>query len=86
MHSSRIRTVRCSDCWVGGVSQHALGRECIPACSGQGCVYPSTHGGCLPRGRRLPRGVYTPLPCTEFLTACENFTFQQLRFRTVMNS
>ena len=36
---------------VGGVSQHALGRGCILACTGQG-VYPSMHwaGGCLPRG------------------------------------
>ena len=44
--------------WTGGVSQHALDRGCIPACTGQG-VYPSMHwagvcipwaGGCLPRG------------------------------------
>ena len=58
--------------WTGGVSQHALGRGCIPACTGQG-VYPSMHwaggvcipwaGGCLPRGfclGGLPRGVSAP--------------------------
>ena len=39
------------------VSQHALRRgRCIPACTGQGCVYPSMHWtggvcrGCLPWG------------------------------------
>ena len=78
MHSSRMRTVRCSSRRGGGwgwgcVSQHALGRTvcvCIPACTGQrGCV--SQHAldrGCLPEGGR-----------------CKNITFPQLRLRTVKN-
>ena len=77
MHSSRMRTVRCSGrrggggvcipactgqgvcipvCtgW-GGVSQHALGRGCLPrgVCAQGGCV--CRGGVCLPR-----RGVYIP--------------------------
>ena len=57
MHSSKMRTVRCSGRWVGGVSQHTIGRMgvCIPVCTGQG-VYPSMHWaggvclvGCLPQ-------------------------------------
>ena len=60
MHSSRMRTIRCSDRRGGGacipactgqegcVSQHALdGGVCIPACIGKGGVCP---GGCVCRG------------------------------------
>ena len=64
MHSSRMRTVRCSGRWGegGGVSQDALGRGvcmlacteqgvCIPACTGQGCVCPRVSAqGSLPGG------------------------------------
>ena len=61
MHSSRMRTVRCSG-RRGCASQHALGRGCvsqhalgmgvcIPACTGQGV---SAWGECLP---------HTPPPC-----------------------
>ena len=39
MHYSRMRTARLLT-----VSQHALCRGvCIPACTGQGVVYPSMH-------------------------------------------
>ena len=69
MHSSRMRTVRCSGRWGEGgpVSQHALGKG----------AYPSMHwaGGCLPggvcqgvsaQGRCLHQCMlgYTP-PCEE---------------------
>ena len=64
MHSSRMRTVRCSDRREGGgggggegwrwhVSQHALHRGCVyPSMHWAGGVYPSMHwaGGCLARG------------------------------------
>ena len=46
MHSSRMRTVRCSSHLGGGV---CLGDVCIPACTGQG-VYVSQHAlgrGCV---------------------------------------
>ena len=50
MHSSRMRTVRCSDRWgVGVVSQHTLGR---------GCEYQhALGGGCLPRRGVFARGM-----------------------------
>ena len=66
MHSSRMRTVRCSS-HLGGV---CLGDVCIPACTGQGvcvsqhalgrgvCVYPSMHwaGGVCVSQHALGRG------------------------------
>ena len=69
MHSSRMRTVRCSGC-LGG-------RVCLGGCL-PGGVY---LGGCLPRGC-LPRGVHPlgpkvrhPPLWTEFLThVYENIT------------
>ena len=80
MHSSRMRTVRCSSRMPGG---------CLPRGAK---VYPS---GCLPMGC-LPTGVSAsggggctpPLPpWTEFLThGCENITFPQLRLRTVKSN
>ena len=55
MHSSMMRTVRCSSCLPGG---------CLP---GGVCPGVSTQGvsawGCL------PQGVYTSPPWTEFLTS-----------------
>ena len=100
MHSSRMRTVRSSSHvypsipstggmypsmhWAGGVSQHALGRGCIPACTGQGGVYPkgvSSHrdvcpGGCVSqhalRQTPPPRGQnswHTPVK----ILPCRNF-------------
>ena len=50
MHSSRMRTLRCSG-HPGGVYPSMHWGVCIPACTGQGCVYPSMHwaeGGCIP--------------------------------------
>ena len=63
MHSSGMRTTRLLT-----VSQHALGRGCIPACTGQrGVCIPactgqggvSARGGCLPRGC-MPGGCTPP--------------------------
>ena len=82
MHSSRMRTVRCSSHRPGGL---------VVSAQRGGGVY---LGRCLPRGC-LPRGVYrgslprgcTPPVWTEFLThAYENITFLQLRLRTVTSS
>ena len=68
MHSSRMRTTRCSS---------HLGRRvvcpggCLP---GRGCVSDQVWG-CTPPA---------PLPWREFLThACKNITFPELRLRTV---
>ena len=89
MHSSRLRTIRCSGhrgvsakgCLPGG----CLPRECV-CVPGGACT-----GGCLPRwqwilGHTPPAQCmlgYTP-PWTEFLThTCENITFMQLHLRTV---
>ena len=75
MHSSRMRTIRCSDSWRGGgvypsmhwtgvcVSQHALGRGvCIPACTGQGRA---GVGVCIPactgQGCVCPGGLVCPV-------------------------
>ena len=130
MHSSRMRTIRCSSrlpagaVFLGG----CLPEGCLPrddVCLGCVCLGVSAHGclpeggvsawgrgvclteGCLTRGvclgdvsaqGGLPRGstpllgmgvsdhggVTSPLG-TEFLThACENITFPQLRFPTVI--
>ena len=75
MHSSRMRTVRCSyrlgGCLPGGVSSQ-WGEGCLPV------------GVCLPKGEGvMPCGMYIPRPrvrnpplWTEFLThTCENITF-----------
>ena len=83
MHSSRMRTVRCSGRRGGGA--------CIPACTGQGGMYPSMHwaggvyrsmhwaGGVSARGC-LPEGVSaTPPPLDRMTDACENITLPQLR-------
>ena len=81
MHSSRMRTVRCSGCLIWGGEVSARGA------SAQGGV---CLGGVCLGGRCLPGGVYlgghTPPPLwTEFLThACENITFPQLHLRTVI--
>ena len=85
MHSSRTRTVCCSG-RLGG---------CLPGGFYLVGVYPGWGGGVWP-GRCLPRGCLsgwcvsqhalgqTPL-WTEFLTrACENITFSQLLWRTVI--
>ena len=85
MHSSRMRTVRCSSRLLGeGVCLLGGCRKTGGVCSAQGV---SAGGGwCLPGGGCLPRGVYTSLLWTKFLThACENITFPQFRLRTVIN-
>ena len=71
MHSSRMRTVRCSG--------RLLGQGGV--CPGR----VSAWGGCLLGGGCLPDGCTPPFPLwTKFLThACENITFLQLRLRTV---
>ena len=84
MHSSRMRTVRCS-------GRRGKGGMCLPrgVCLGRGgCVYPGVSArGCLPGSVRpggcLPGGGVCPSACwdtyrhsvwTEFLThACENY-------------
>ena len=58
MHSSRMRTIRCSA--VGG------GGGCIPACTGQGV---SVRGGVVPGGCLL----HTP-PLDRMTDACEKIT------------
>ena len=78
MHSSRIRTVRCSGRRGGGGV--CLGRW---VSAQEGGVCPGR--GCLPRAGSDPvhAGIHPPL-WTEFLThACENITFPQLLLRTV---
>ena len=99
MHSSRMRTVRCSS-HLGRMSA----RGCVSArggclngrvgvCPGwgafQGSVCPA---GCLPGMGGMSAwgvsawqgGVHLPPLWTEFLTqTCENITFPQLRLRTV---
>ena len=79
MHSSRMRTVRCSGHLSGGGA--VLSAEGVSAWGGclpmEGCVCPE--GRCLPRG-----GVHLPPLLTEFLThACENITFPELLLRTI---
>ena len=52
MHSSRMRTVRCS-------GRRAVG--CV--CPGEGCVCP---GGCLPHPHPVNAGIHTPpSPCGQ---------------------
>ena len=48
---------------AGGVSQHALGRGCIPACTGQGVCIPACtgQGVCIPAC--TGQGVCIPLEC-----------------------
>ena len=86
MHSSRMRTVCCSSCVLGG---GVYPRGGVSACQGRG-VCPG--GVCLLGGVWLPRGVsacrgrggeglYTS-PCGQTDT-CENITFPQLLLRTV---
>ena len=76
MHSSRMRTVRCSyrlgGCLPGGVSSQ-WGEECLP----RGVCLPNWGGGVCPVGCTPSPDpeVETPL-WTKFLThACENITF-----------
>ena len=87
MHSSRMRTVRCSGHrgW-GGLP---MGGVCLGG-SAWGCL---PGAGCLPRGSCLG-GVYPsmqwgrhPPLWIEFLThACENITFPQLQLWKVIIS
>ena len=77
MHSSWMRTVRCSSRLLGGGGVYpgvsVQGGFCLQGVSAQDSV-------CL---WGLPRGFTSPL--TEFLTHnCENITFPQLRLRTVI--
>ena len=77
IHSSRMRTVRCS-------SHPGRGGRV----SAQGGVYPggvSPVGRCLPRGVSAWQGVYTSSPCGQTDT-CENITFPQLLLRTVITT
>ena len=87
MHSSRVRTVRCS----GRLSCHTCTRPChvCPTCHTHSlpCMPPATHSpyyACppTPYTPHLPR---TPPPLwTEWLTdICKNITFPQLLLRTV---
>ena len=81
MHSSRMRTVRCSD-RLGGLPG---GGVCL------GCV---CLGGFLPSGVSsqggvstwgcLPRRVYSSPPRDRITDRCKNITFRQLRLRTVI--
>ena len=68
MHSSRMRTVRCS----GRLREVCLPKGCLPkvgSVQGRGvCLGDVCPGGCLPRGQT---------------DACENITFPQLPLRTV---
>ena len=98
MHSSRMRTVRCSSHLLGGGGICAGGvfpGECLNrGVSTQGgvCRGGCLSRGCLPGGVSGQGGVYLVYwgcladipPWTEFLThTCENITFPQLRLRTV---
>ena len=86
MHSSRMRTVRCSS-HLGGLGVCACPGVCLPGgVSGQsGGVWlggMSAQEGVSQHaiGQTTPRGQ-------NFLThACENITFPQLFLRTVINS
>ena len=89
MHSSRMRTVRCSSRLRGGGGGCLLGGVCllgeVSACRGGVCL----PGGCLPArgvvclgGVCLPGGVHLPPPRGQTDT-CENITFPQLLLRTV---
>ena len=90
MHSSRMRTVRCSSrllgVEVGRLSARGvgLGRVCPEGMSAQ------TVGVCPDGGQCLSQcmlGYTPPPPWTEFLThTCENIAFLQLRLRTVKNN
>ena len=72
MHSSRMRTVRCSDHLGGGGGGGVWG-------SAQGV---SSWGG-LPEGGVCPGGVHLPPPRGQTDT-CENITFPQLLLGTVI--
>ena len=63
MHSSRMCTVSSSGRWSGGA--------CIPACTGQGCVYRSMHlaGGVSAWGGVCPGGVYPGGVCPWGMSA-----------------
>ena len=83
MQFSRMRTVHCSGCLIGGVC--LVGGVCPGGCLHWGGV--CLGGVCL--GDVWLGGVClggcTPPPGTEFLThACENITSPQLRLRTVI--
>ena len=87
MHSSRMRTVRCSG-RPGGGGLHTGVSVQGGVCGPGGCL-PAR--GCLPAGGSACWGVFclggVHLPggvCLPFLTrACENITFPQLGLRTV---
>ena len=73
---------------VGSVQSAAVAMS-IPACTGQGGVYPrgvSAQRGCLPGGC-IPACTEADTPLwTEWLTdRCKNITFPQLRLRMVIN-
>ena len=76
MHSSRMRTVRCSSRLPGLSVQGGVCPGGV--CPGWGVV---CSGGCLPQ---CMLGHTSPPLWTEFLTrACEDITFPKLRLRTV---
>ena len=90
MHSSRMRTVRCSSCLLGGGGVCPEGVPlstngvCLPRVSAQGAeVGGVCPGGVSERGKGyLPRGCLPepPPPLVNRITdACENMKLLQLR-------
>ena len=72
MHSSRMRTVRCSGRRGGGGGGCLpSGVVCIPACTGQ--------GGCLTRWVFAQCTLGYTSPVNRMTDACENITLSQLR-------
>ena len=99
MHSSRMRTVRCSGRLRGEVSapggvcleEDCLPRGCLPrwvSAQGRGClpmVGVSAYGWGVCLGRCLPKGVSVlgGVHLPPVTDACENITFLQLLLRMV---
>ena len=88
MHSSRMRTVRCSGRLGGDLPRGVSSRGCVcpgedgvcpgedGVCPGEDGVYPGEDGVC-------PGLVYTSPTVDRITDACENITFPQLLLRTV---
>ena len=95
MHSSRMRTVRCSSRLLEGVSAWGVSAQEGGVCPGGGCLL---RRGCLPgrgvsaqeggvcpegvsaQGGVCPEGCLSDTPPVDRMTdACENITLPQLR-------